>query len=345
MMDLSTTYLGLKLPHPLMPGASPLVDDVGMVRRLEDAGAAAIVMHSLFEEQILGEQMAWDDWVDAHAESHAEAAMYLPDPDMYALGPQEYLEQIARIKKAVAVPVIGSLNGTTKGGWLEYARLIEQAGADALELNVYSVETDPREPALAIESRVLEILRKVKASVKIPVAVKLSPFYTALAHFARELGSAGSDGLVLFNRFYQPNIDVEELAVVPALHFSDPGELLLRLRWLAILSGTVPGSLACSGGVHSGLDAVKAVMCGAHAVQMVSSLLRRGPEHLRVVRTQMAEWLEKHEYASLRQMQGSMNLEHCPDPKAFERANYMRILQNWRGPIVTGECGDLGWGE
>lgn len=343
MMDLSTTYLGFKLPHPLMPGASPLVDDLDMVRRLEDAGAAAIVLHSLFEEQILGEQISWEQLVDAHAEAHAEAADYLPDPDRFALGPHEYLEQIARIKKAVAVPVIASLNGTTKGGWLGHAKLIEQAGADALELNVYSVETNPLETAYAIESRVLEILKVVKKSVKIPVAVKLSPFYTALAHFVRELGSAGCDGLVLFNRFYQPNIDVEDLAVVPALHFSDPGELLLRLRWLAILSGNTPASLACSGGVHSGLDALKAVICGAHAVQMVSSLLRRGPEHLGVVRVQMAEWLEKHEYASLRQMQGSMNLERCPDPKAFERANYTKVLQNWRGFSSIGGSGETGW--
>lgn len=332
-MDLSTTYLGLRLPHPLMPGASPLVDDLDMVRRLEDAGAAAIVMHSLFEEQILGEQLAWDDFVDGNAESHVEAMDYLPDPDDFALGPQEYLEQIARIKKAVAVPLIASLNGTTQGGWLNYAKLIEQAGADALELNMYSVATDPRETSPAIESRLLSLLRTVKKTVRIPVAVKLSPFYTALAHVAEELEKAGADGLVLFNRFYQPNIDVEELAVVPALHFSDPGELLLRLRWLAILSGRRSLSLACSGGVHSGLDAVKAVMCGAHAVQMVSSLLRHGPERLAMVRQQLSEWLEKHEYVSLRQMQGSMNLERCPDPKVFERANYMRVLQNWRGSI------------
>jgi len=338
-MDLSTTYLGLRLPHPLMPGASPLVDDLDMVRRLEDAGAAAIVMHSLFEEQILLEQLAWDEFVEWRAEAHAEAVDYLPDPDQYALGPDEYLEQIARIKKAVSLPVIASLNGTTTGGWLDHARLIEQAGADALELNVYSVETDPRKPAAAVEARVLEILRTVKKSVGIPVAMKLSPFYTSLAHFARELEAAGSEGLVLFNRFYQPNIDVEELEVVPTLHFSDPGELLLRLRWLAILSGRVAGSLACSGGVHSGLDAVKAVMCGAHAVQMVSGLLRRGPGELTRVRTQLAEWLEKHEYSSLRQMQGSMNLEHCPDPRLFERANYMKVLQNWRSAGPPPEAG------
>lgn len=333
MMDLSTTYLGLTLPHPLMPGASPMVDDLDLVRRLEDAGAAAIVMHSLFEEQIVGEQLAWEDTIELHAEAHAEAADYLPSPTDFALGPQEYLEQIARIKKAVHLPVIGSLNGTSAGGWLRYATLIEQAGADALELNVYALATDRRENATALEARILEILKTVKGSVRIPVAVKLSPFYTALAHFARQLSESGADGLVLFNRFYQPNIDVETLEVVPALHLSDPGELLLRLRWLAILSGWVPGSLACSGGVHSGVDAVKAVMCGAHAVQLVSALLRRGPEYLSAVRTQLSDWLEQHEYASLAQMQGSMNLTRCPDPKSFERANYMRVLRNWRGAL------------
>jgi dihydroorotate dehydrogenase (fumarate) len=345
MMDLSTTYLGLPLPHPLMPGASPLVDDLDLVRRLEDAGAAAIVMHSLFEEQIVGEQMAWDEVVEWASDSQPEAADYLPDPEEFALGPQEYLEQIARIKKAVRVPVIGSLNGTTTGGWLDYARLIEQAGADALELNVYQIATDRRETGPALESRVLDIVRAVKKSVRIPVAVKLSPFYTALAHFARQLDEAGSNGLVLFNRFYQPNIDVEELTVVPALHFSDSGELLLRLRWLAILSGWTSGSLACSGGVHSGLDAIKAVMCGAHAVQMVSALLRRGPEHLRVVRTQMSEWLEQHEYVSLRQMQGSMNLTRCPNPQMFERSNYMRVLLNWRQSLPSRAPADEGKGK
>jgi dihydroorotate dehydrogenase (fumarate) len=333
MIDLSTTYLGLKLPHPLMPGASPMVDDLDLVRRLEDAGAAAIVMHSLFEEQIVGEQLAWEDVVEYNAEAHPEAADYLPEPADFALGPQEYLEQIARIKKAVRVPVIGSLNGTTTGGWLSYAKLIEQAGADALEMNIYMIATDPWETGAKLEARILEILRRVKASVKIPVAVKLSPFFTALAHVAKQLSEAGADGLVLFNRFYQPNIDVEALDVVPALHLSDSGELLLRLRWLAILSSWMRGSLACSGGVHSGVDAVKAVMCGAHAVQMVSGLLRRGPEHLAVVRAQLSDWLEAHEYASLGQMQGSMNLTRCPDPKSFERANYMRVLQNWRGGI------------
>jgi dihydroorotate dehydrogenase (fumarate) len=330
-MDLSTTYLGLKLPHPLMPGASPLVDDLDTVRRLEDAGAAAIVMHSLFEEQIEGEQVAAQRVVEVHSDAHAEASSYFPSPREYALGPEEYLGQIARIKKAVRVPVIGSLNGTSRGGWLRYAKLIEEAGADALELNVYSVATDPFDPPQAIERRTLELVRVVRALLHIPLAVKLSPFYTSVPHLAQQLDQAGAQGIVLFNRFYQPDLDVEELEVVRSLRFSDSSELLLRLRWLAILSGRVSASLAVSGGVHTGLDAVKAVMCGAHAVQMVSSLLTRGPGHLRVVLDDLTAWMETHEYASLSQMQGSMSLLKCPDPKAYERANYVHILQHWRG--------------
>lgn len=332
-MDLSTTYLGLKLPHPLMPGASPLVDDLDMVRRLEDAGAAAIVMHSLFEEQIIGEQVADQRVVDVHCDSHAEASSYFPSPREYALGPEEYLEQISSIKKAVRVPVIGSLNGTSRGGWLRYAKLIEEAGADALELNVYTVSTDAFDPPQAIERRTLELVRAVRALVRIPLAVKLSPFYTSIPHLARQLDQAGANGVVLFNRFYQPDVDVEELEVVRSLRFSDSSELLLRLRWLAILSGRVSASLAASGGVHTALDAVKAVMCGAHAVQMVSSLLVRGPGHLRAVLAELATWMETHEYASLAQMQGSMSLLKCPDPRAYERANYVHILQHWKGEV------------
>ena len=328
-MDLSTTYLGLELPHPLMPGASPLVDDLGMVRRLEDAGAAAIVMHSLFEEQILSEQR--DALLfESFAESHAEAVSYAPEPELFALGPDEYLEQIQRIRGAVAVPVIASLNGTTPHSWIEYARLIEQAGAHALEINVYDVPTDPMRTGEDVERRVIETATAVKTSVSIPVAVKLSPFYSAFASFARRLDETGVDGLVIFNRFYQPDIDVEALDVVPKVRLSDSGDLLLRLRWLAILSGRVRASLAVTGGVHSAMDAIKAVMTGAHAVQMVSALLKFGPEQLRRVRDEMAWWMEEHAYESLRQMQGSMSLAKSPDPAALERSNYMRVLQSWR---------------
>lgn len=329
-MDLSTTYMGLTLPHPFMPGASPLVDDIDTVKRLEDAGAAAIVMHSLFEEQISREQIATFLHTERHGESFAEALCYFPSPDRFALGPEEYLEHIGRIKAAVEVPVIASLNGTTLGGWLEYARHMEQAGADALELNVYSLATDPGESGQGIEDRTVEMVRAVKAAVRIPVAVKLSPFYTSLAHFARRLDQAGADGLVIFNRFYQPDVDPEILEATRHLYLSSPLELPLRLRWLAILSERVRPSLAVSGGVHGALDAVKAVMTGAHAIQMVSALLRGGPEYLRRVRQETAAWMEEHEYESLAQMRGSMNFMACPDPGVYERANYMLMLQSWR---------------
>jgi len=328
-MNLATTYLGLTLAHPLMPGASPLADDLDMVRRLEDAGAAAIVMHSLFEEQIAAEEQAAAR-VAGHGDSFGEALSYLPGSPPFALGPDRYLEQLRRIREAVAVPVIASLNGVTASGWLEYARLLEQAGAHALELNVYHVATDPAESADAVEARVLDVLRAVRAAVRIPLAVKLSPFYSALGHFAQELDLLGADGLVLFNRFYQPDIDPEALEVVPALQLSDSSELRLRLRWLAILHGRVRLGLAASGGVHTGLDALKAVMAGAQAVQLVSALLRRGPEHLAVVRADLTHWLEEHEYESLAQARGSMSLLRCPDPAAFERANYLHVLQSWR---------------
>ncbi len=330
-MDLSTTYMGLKLPHPFMPGASPMVDDLDLVKRLEDAGAAAIVMHSLFEEQIAREQIATFLHTERHGESFAEALCYFPSPERFALGPEEYLEQIARIRKTVAIPVIASLNGTSLGGWLEYARYMEQAGADALELNVYSMATDFEENAQRIEDTTLQMLREVKAAVEIPVAVKLSPFYTSLAHFARRLGEAGADGLVLFNRFYQPDIDPETLEAARHLYLSSSLELPMRLRWLALLSERVSPSLAVSGGVHGAVDAVKAIMAGAHAVQLVSALLRRGPEYLKTVREETIGWLNEHEYESLAQMRGNMNFMACPDPAVYERANYVLILQSWQG--------------
>jgi len=325
-MDLSTTYLGFTLPHPLMPGASPLADDLDMVRRLEDAGAAAIVIHSLFEEQIALEQVA----AFMHTESHSEAASYFPAPEEFALGPQSYLEHIRRIKDAVDVPVIASLNGTSIGGWLSYARLMEQAGADALELNVYTLATDPTEDGPTLEARTIEMVHAVRAAVRIPLAVKLSPFYTSFAHFAHQLDQAQPAGLILFNRFFQPGIDVEELEVRRELNLSDSSELPLRLRWLAILCGRVKASLAVTGGVHTVLDVIQSVMAGASAVQLVSALLLKGPEHLAALRAELARWLEEHEYESLRQMQGSMSLLTCPDPQAYERANYMHMLHSWK---------------
>jgi dihydroorotate dehydrogenase (fumarate) len=328
-MDLSTKYLGLELSHPLMPGASPLAADLDKVKRLEDAGASAIVMHSLFEEQLLREELATHEAMETPAESFAEALSYFPASDEFRMGPDEYLEQVRKIKAAVGVPVIASLNGLTAGGWVKHARRMVEAGADAIELNVYSLATDPDEEGAAIEQQTLELVKTVKQVANVPVAVKLSPFYSSLPHFAQRLTAAGADGLVLFNRFYQPDIDIEALEVSRTLELSDPTELLLRLRWLAILSGRGQASLAVSGGVHSAADAIKAIMAGAHAVQVVAALLQHGPEHLRAMRQELSHWLESHEYESLEQMQGSMNLSRSPDPSAYERANYMHILQAW----------------
>jgi dihydroorotate dehydrogenase (fumarate) len=330
-MDLTTTYLGFELPHPFMPGASPLVDEIDTVKRLEDAGAPMITMHSLFEEQITREQVSTFLHTEPHGESFAEALSFFPSPDRFALGPDQYLNHLRRVKQAVGVPVVASLNGTTLGGWLEHGKLMQEAGADALELNVYSLATDPATTGQELEDRTVEMVKELKRVLRIPLAVKLSPFYTSLAHVARRLVDGGADALVLFNRFYQPDIDVDGLQVERALHLSNSSELPLRLRWLAILSGQLETSYAVTGGVHTALDAVKAVMTGAHAVQMVSALLKHGPEYLRAIRADFTAWLEEHEYESLRQMRGSMNLATSPDPAAYERANYMLILQSWRG--------------
>jgi dihydroorotate dehydrogenase (fumarate) len=329
-MDLSTTYLGFKLPHPLICGATPQVDDLDTVKRLVDAGCAAIVMHSLFEEQITREQVGTMLDMELHAESFAEALSYFPRPEEFRLGPEQYLEQIRKIKAAVKVPVIASLNGTSPAGWLGYAKQMEQAGADALELNVYYLATHSWETSEGVEKRTLDALRIVKGAVKIPVSVKLSPFFSSMAHIAKQLEEGGADGLVLFNRFYQPDINVEDLEVVSSLELSTSAELLLRLRWLAILYGHRKTSLACSGGVHTPIDAVKAIMAGADAVQLVSALLKHGPEYLTKVLYGMERWMEEHEYESLQQMRGSMSLQNCPNPQAFERANYMRLLAGWR---------------
>jgi dihydroorotate dehydrogenase (fumarate) len=330
-MDLSTNYLGLKLAHPIIVGASPLVDDIGIVKRLEDAGAAAIVMHSLFEEQIAAEQRATIYHMEIYADAYAEARGYFPEPAEFHLGPEAYLKQIEKIRQAVDVPVIASLNGVTPGGWVDYARQIQQAGADALELNIYYVATDMAERSFEVEERVLETTRQVREAVRIPVAVKLSQFFSCIPNLAYRLDEVGADGLVLFNRFYQPDIDVENLVAVPKVQLSDSTELPLRLRWAAILSGRIRASLAISGGVHTPIDAVKSIMVGADAVQVVSALLKHGPEYLTTIRDGLKKWMEEREYASVRQMKGSMNLLRCPDPGAFERANYMRTLQSWRG--------------
>jgi dihydroorotate dehydrogenase (fumarate) len=297
------------------------------VKRLEDAGAPAIVLRSLFEEQIVREQMAEHADIDGHSEAFAEATSFFPSPEAFVLDADRYLEHLRRVKEAVRVPVIASLNGTTPGGWLDYGRLMEQAGADALELNVYRIATSAETNGAEIERQTLEIVREVKRGVTIPVAVKLSPFFTALAHVARDLDRAGADGLILFNRFYQPDIDVNELELSPTLHLSDSSELLLRLHWVGILSGQVRASLAVTGGVHSALDVIKATMAGAHVTQMVSALLQHGPNHLRTIVGDLVTWMTEHEWSSLSEMRGNMSLLKVPDPEAYERANYMRMLQ------------------
>ncbi len=328
-MDLTTRYLGFELPHPFMVGASPMVDDLDQVRRLEDAGAAAIAMHSLFEEQLAGEQISTHHSMEGTSHMFGEAMSFLPDLPDFRLGPDEYLEQLRRIKASVGVPVFASLNGTTLGGWLEYAQLMVEAGADALELNLYQIVTDASRSAADVELGNLEIVRTVVEAVSVPVAVKLSPAYTSLPHFARQLEAAGVGGLVLFNRFYQPDIDVEELEMERRLDLSTSADLPLRINWLGILSAQIEAPLAISGGVHTGIDAVKTVMAGASAVQMVSALLLHGPEHLARVRDDFTAWMVEHEYESVDQMRGSMNLACCPDPAAFERLNYVRLLMGW----------------
>jgi dihydroorotate dehydrogenase (fumarate) len=329
-MDLTTRYLGFTLPHPIVPGAGPLADDLDSVRRLEDAGAPLIALRSLFEEQVIDEQIAMARALDMPSESFSEATHWFPDAQDLVFGPEEYLEHLGRVKRAVRVPVVASLNGTTPGGWIDYAQKIAQAGADALELNLYDVATDPNIPSAVLEARNLDIVQEIRRRVSLPLAVKLSPFFTSLPHFARALASAGVDALVLFNRFYQPDFDPETLEVKPELHLSSPSELNLRLRWIAILHGRVPVDLAVTGGVHSAIDAVKALLAGASAVQVVSALLMRGPGHLATLRNELEAWLEQHEYAALAPSIGALSHRRCPSPHLIERANYARILQTWR---------------
>lgn len=329
-MDLSTEYLGLKLKHPLIAGASPLPDDLDKVRGLEDGGIAAITMYSLFEEQITQNLVGSGAHIGSYENSFSEAASYFPEVDLLERGLENYLEQLQRVKQAVAVPVIGSLNGTREGEWVNYASLIEEAGADALELNLYFLATDFEVSAAEIEDRCVGIVSRIKERIKIPLAVKLSPFFTALPHFAKRLSQAGADGLVLFNRFYQPDIDTDELDVRPMLELSQSSELRLRLRWLAFLSGRLPVDLSVSGGVHTGIDLAKSLMAGAHSVQMVAALLLNGPEKIGETLSELTQWMEEKEYSSLEELRGCLDYTRCPDPEALERANYMRVLKSFR---------------
>ena len=330
-MNLETQYLGLKLKHPLIVGASPLADDIDKVRQLEDSGAAAITMYSLFEEQITQNMLGSEAHIGAYENSFAEAASYFPEVNqLLERDVEAYLEQLQKVKAAVEVPVIASLNGTREGEWVTYANLMEQSGADALELNLYFLATDLEESASDLEDRCLRIVEAIRAQISIPLAVKLSPNFTALPHFAKRLCDAKVDGLVLFNRFYQPDFDIEELSVRPSLDLSFSNELRQRLRWLALLSDRVPCNLSVSGGVHTGLDAVKAFMAGANSVQMVSTLLINGPTRFADVFSEFENWMVEHEYESVDQMRGCMNYNRAPDPEALERANYMRVLKSWR---------------
>ncbi|MEI7551534.1 MAG: dihydroorotate dehydrogenase-like protein [Verrucomicrobiota bacterium] len=329
-MDFTTTYLGLKLANPLIIGASPFCDNTEVALKLQDAGVAAVVMRSLFEEQIDAEQLALRHHVETPAESNPEATSFFPNFSEYQLVPDQYLRQIENLKQALAIPVIASLNGTRPGGWTDYARRCESAGADAIELNLYQLATDPTMAADELEADLLETVSMVIGCVRIPVAVKLSPFHTTPAHFAVALEKIGASGAVLFNRFYQPDFDIEQLEVSPHLKLSDSSELLLRLRWLAVLSPHLKGSLAASGGVHDAADAVKAILAGAHAVQLVSVLLKHGPHLITSMLSGMEQWMGEHGYVSVSEFRGAMNLARCPDPGAFERANYQKILQSWR---------------
>jgi dihydroorotate dehydrogenase (fumarate) len=328
-IDLSTTYLGLSLSNPFMAGASPLADHLDTVRRLEDAGCAAIVLHSLFEEQISQAKSGRIRNLDPLDQQFATVVSYFPEPHQYALSPDEYLEHVRRVKNAVKIPVIGSLNGTTAEAWLKFAKLIEQAGADALELNMYDVVTEPDQSAVVIEYALKQIVMDLKHELKIPVAVKLSPFFTAFANVAREFDEAGASGLVLFNRFLQPDIDVRHVAVWPRLDLSDGSELLLRLRWLAILYGRVRCSLAVSGGVATPNDGIKALLAGADVVQMVSAILRNGPSYFASMREELRRWMESLEFARLSDVRGRLSLANIQAPSAFERAQYIRTLSGW----------------
>jgi len=328
-MDMTTTYLGLKLKSPLVPGASPLTADLAMIKRLEDAGAAAIVMHSLFEEQIRRDNHATIYYREMHVDSCAEASSFIPMLEEDLPGPDQYLEEIRRIRQSVGIPVIASINGVTTSGWAEYAALIEQAGADAIELNAYILATDLDLTANQIEQDTLAAVKAVREHVRIPLAVKLSPFYSSLPNFAAKLTHFGVQGLVLFNRFYQPDIDPQTQTVVPRLVLSNSDELLLRLRWIAVLASQMDVDIACSGGVHTHLDVIKAVMAGANITQMVSALLRHGPEYLIRVRSDLERWMDENQFPSIQKMRRSMNVFNSGDLQAYERVNYMRVLQSW----------------
>ncbi len=328
-MDITTKYMGLTLRSPIVPAASPLSKSLDGIRRMEDAGAPAITMYSLFEEQITLESMQLDHFLSYGTDSSAEALSYYPDMETYNVGPDEYLNLISKAKEATKIPVIGSLNGVSTGGWTAYAKNIQDAGADALELNVYYIATNPDMTGAEVEQRYVDVLTEVKKVVTIPVAMKIGPSFSSVANMAKQLAAAGADALVLFNRFYQPNIDLEELEVVPDLVLSTSSELRLPLRWAAILSGKVPCDLAITGGVHNYQDVLKSVMAGANIVQIAAELMVGGLGRLKEIEGEVVSWMEEKEYTSVQQMKGSMSQKNVKEPSAYERANYMKTLSSW----------------
>ncbi len=335
MSDLRTNYLGLKLHTPLVASASPLSQEIDSIRRLEDAGASAVVLYSLFEEQLRQESFELEHHLAEGTDSFAEASSFFPQPDEFRLGPEGYLNHIRRAKEAVSVPIIASLNGTTVGGWTQYAKQIEQAGADALECNIYSVAADPDLTSSQVEQEYIDILKAVKSAVQIPVAVKLSPFFSNMANMAKRLDEAGANAFVLFNRFYQPDINLDELEIQPNVLLSTPQALRLPLTWIGILYGRIRANLAATSGVHGPEDVIKLLMVGADVTMLCSTLLRNGIGHLRQIEAGVHEWMEKHEYESVQQMKGSMSQIRCPNPSAFERAQYMKAVKSIQHVQVT----------
>ena len=331
-IDLRTRYLGLELRSPLVASPSPLTGELDGLCRLEDAGVGAVVLPSLFEEQLTHDQLELDRLLETTSEHTGEALSYFPDLQDYNTGPWTYLDHISQAKQALTVPVIASLNGVTPGGWVGHAKRMRDAGADAIELNLYTVATDPRTGAAELETRYLDLVADVRAAVSIPVAVKLSPFFTALANFAVRVEQAGADGLVLFNRFYQPDLDVEAMEVLPALELSSSVELRLPLRWIAILHHRHRVSLAASTGVHTAVDVLKVLLAGADVAMMTSALLRNGPDHLRPLETQVRDWMDRHGFETLDQLRGRLSQRSVPDPAAFERSNYIKTLASHPAP-------------
>ncbi|OGU27924.1 MAG: dihydroorotate dehydrogenase [Ignavibacteria bacterium GWA2_35_9] len=329
-MNITTNYLGLDLRNPIVPSSGPISEDLSKIKAMEDAGAAAVVLYSLFEEQIENESLELHHRTTYHVESYAEALNYFPEPFEYRLGPDEYLEHIRKAKESVGIPIIASLNGKSLGGWIDYSKKIEQAGADALELNIYLLATNPSKPSSWIEKTYIDIVKEVKSSISIPIAVKMHPFFSSVAWIAAELDKAGADGLSLFNRFYQPDIDLESLEVVPNVILSSPASMRLPLRWIGILYGKVKADLAATSGIYTEKDVIKMIMAGAKVTHMMSCLLKFGFGHITDVITKLKYWMEVNEYESLDQMRGSMSYMKVEDPSRFERANYMKVLHSYK---------------